>query len=757
MNAYKRVKISLLLLAFLLGFSVNLAEITAQASLLDTLSAQAWLILTLVAGTTIYFTLGALGRNQKRFLTMVITMTVAYGIALAGFAVWQNPSPTYTILLFLTTLVGGEFLVWAIYELAIRYLPPHAIGPYFLHLAGSFEAGTLAVVLALRYRTHLFPATTVQLLSSSLTLLIAAIIFWAFRHQGVREVQLERKDPAKLSNFRDDRHASPRIKKAVKRLFMALAALGLMVGVFKGNVDFLFALGMKATGLHQEQITQAISDQFVWSCLVMIPLNGLMAKWIGARQPSHRLMLLIFSIGGLLSVMPLMFSQSLASLVFLAASYRVFFKAILIPETERIFSGFSETFRIQVRGIFDVFDFAVCGIPLAIIAWITQSLTAKSSFDFLIGVHIVVGVSCIALSIVTAHRWVMLAWLLALRGRKSDRVRAATSLGSAPLKTLVRKIGYLLGGKLDKGTTTLIRKALIGSMGYAYHKAPSEEDRQFAIDKLKAEFETDREEIQIAVLRALVFSGHYRAIEFADTKITNRTEYLRFGVRRASALFLKKVLGNHTIALFVHGVDAEDPHLIADTVEILALFKNRTLIPEFRRIAETGPPRAQAAAIIGLAQYPEYRLYVTHRVNLLLLSSEIHSQCFGLYALGQTRLKTIPVSTLAQYRQGEGPSNSKVRAYLAWALTRLGDPAGDRALARVLFDQFKNSRDQSIFQLYVHLSKDDRYRVIMQVLTLLRSTSEVTPEEFARFLKNSGFDFQAEREVLLASEEDEAA
>ncbi len=185
---------------------------------------------------------------------------------------------------------------------------------------------------------------------------------------------------------------------------------------------------------------------------------------------------------------------------------------------------------------------------------------------------------------------------------------------------------------------------------------------------------------------------------------------------------------------------------VANTLEVLALFRDKTLISYFGRFVESAVPRVRANALMGLAGFRTERETYNGIVREILDGFDTHMLVSILYVVGKTQdasferhLTRLYESPLAQ--------DPMVRRGLAWCFTRLNDKRGLELFTEFFAESYNDGDQAPYMHFFSQLSRDLRLDLVKYFAVNLFEQKQLITF-FRRKLKNSHYDFHDEIDYL---------
>jgi hypothetical protein len=213
---------------------------------------------------------------------------------------------------------------------------------------------------------------------------------------------------------------------------------------------------------------------------------------------------------------------------------------------------------------------------------------------------------------------------------------------------------------------------------------------------------------------------------------------------------VSQLFGEKAIALLMVGLEDEDPRIVANSLEALALLRKENLAEIFKKFIQHPTVRVRANALMGLGLLPKYRKFFQEEVSREMMSPNSMASCF--YVIGRIQDKSFEKKLLSLIVKTDSKLNSEqlqIQRLLAWALTQMGAAEG-RLLWWTLLkkDYAYNENTDSLFHFFGQLDKGLRYSCVEEWIKS-ESSTKLAGMNISEILKKSRFDFHDEAEYAF--------
>jgi len=730
-------RIAVIVLGVLVGASLTIARISSEAYLLSLVDPIYALVLATVGSIAYYSILFKLNWNKSKFsipsatLTLVMGVTFALGTLVPGgilFAFGWS---------FLVALSLG-FHHWICAEILGRHLNPVITHSYFAYMSMAMELGTLlSIALRKLFFSDLEP-TRALLFTAVLYLITGVFILIQFVPLKNLEVRFE--DFAKKDGTTSDEEST--LLKAFFRLFALLAAI---FGASKVTEGYLINVVIKEELGSFANMRELLESYYIAVSFGVILFSLLTGRLVEKKHVSPYRLIGIY--GGLIALVATIAAVENALFVFvgLGVIRRVCEVCLYNQGIQMIVMGFAEDIKLKARALHGFSYSTAIAIPLTAVYYYASQIE---------GINQRVGLS-VVLAIISA------GGLCAVPFVKKSMVRCLNAFVSSGRRALripaIRVLSFLKPPEYETTMTTLLetnpkqvlRKNIIMALGYS-------NPNNSTIEVILKQFDTPQEEIQFAVLDSLKVTNRYRALQFISNVMMAKERSYSLKVRMNAARVIASLYGRKAIPFLLNGLEDPDHRVVANTLEVLSLFKDPTLIQYFWLHRNSEIPRVRANALMGLGVFRNQRVAFAALVRETLLPvKEAGEIASTLYVIGQLKDATFlpELRTLLASEKAEDPL---VRRGLAWAFTQCDDSEGFRLFAQLFFDTSTFKKEPPFMHYISHLSSQRRFELVKYIG--IRHYDDIEIQiAFVEGMERSHFNFNDEIhyfEVLLESIED---
>lgn len=754
-------RVGLLLFAALLGAAIYLSSVGAQAQLLSTTPAIYVLYLGIASNLAFTLFLQNVHRVQIKFAALSGSVIGAYILAYFALSRPGSLDAVGSLGWYFLYLFGQPLFRWLSIELATRHLSPYLVSPYFSHLATAHELGALLAMAPFAFASGL--ATPPSLLLGSALVMGAALLLLGvhflpaanaeirFSHEPAIARQLpyyasgQTSGPAPVVGHEQTETGFTDFSRSISEsrlprnspVLVFFALLCLAYGVFRVGEDYLYKSTLKESLGSFASISEVIVRVYVVSSALTVLLGFALAAVIRRTRLSP---LVVF---GAQFVCLLAYSATLplhegllAAMVGLDVINRVFDRSLFTTAQHILLAAFPERLRNQMRSWGHLANFSVATVLVTGIVFGLRELGSEAErlglFVLLFGG---------ALGALVFARLFKPRLVAAMYGLVATGDKAATILGVHGLSFLrPRDYGPKMIDLLKYEPKKLLRKTIILSLGYVR----SDE----SVDSLVRQFTTDKEEIQIAVVDALRASHQYKAIKFIVNIVLDRVKTKSLRVRRNATAVIASLYGKKAIPFLLTGLDDEDPRVVANTLEVLSLFREPALIPYFTSLAVSQQPRVRANALMGLARFRRTRSTYRREIKKLLASNDPEMVGSALYILGRLRDRSFG-QDLDRVFESDLAGHETVRRSLAYAFLSIDDRRGAELFSGFFHEAPPQGEDAPFMHFFSQLRRERRFELLHFVAHKHRRDPEYL-RRLALVLKRSNFDFHEELRYFAA-------
>ena len=680
-------RIIIFLLSVLAGFLVNLNSITAQVRFLETHSAQ--LMSSIGAVSALLFCLIMKKLLNPSFIKIKYSKFMSIVAALLATGLLTSGITSSPIAWIFMALFMSECIRIMLIELSNRHVNPARLGAFYYSLIQGFEIGTLTAVALILITDIEYTHPLYFFSGVCMLLLLFASITWIYF--GNRK-KIEIKFSSKALNQLD-------LVPYSQTLFVSLLIMGSCMGLFRQFQDFQVRNFIKLTETSPTGLMESILKVYFLGSVLTLIVSFCLSKLTTLKRFSPLKSIAIGAALIILVQITIHSSETLKGVLALGSVTRGLERGLYMPSVVLLLSFFVGPQRAVLRfwhhlmvlfvpsAAFIIFNFIPTFAEQKILERITPSIILIS----------LCGVAFLALY---SQRFFIDFFKRNLSSSKIPAILGATGLSFLRSKDFADSMELVL----DSNPKKLLKKMVILGLGFS-------EDPKSQI-LIKKEFESEKEEIQLAVIDALSTSRSYEGMKFIlNVCLTGRGAH-SLAVRLNAASMIATLYGKKAIPIIMVGLDDEDPRQIANAIEALALFKDKTLADIFRKFSTSTTPRVKANALMGLGMIPSTKKEALSEIRAALKKEPSLEMSSYLYVVGQIKEFSFLSDLLdleKKTRNQTGETIHSVRRMLAWVLSRMNKNLGKELFLEQLETVAKNKQNpDSVLHFFAQFEQDER-------------------------------------------------
>ncbi len=723
---------ALLTLGALNGAALTLARLGSDAYVLSRAKPIVALWSTVIAGLVFPLFYRWARARPGKLANFVASFGVGLSlVALGAISLLPDGAPRAALWTFLTSF---SFLAlrWTTDELTTRHLNPAFAKSGFLYNAIAYEVGGLVALASVHAVGFALAPQTFAALSLGFEAVAFVVCMRTLAVETSLEVKLSRRPNA----------PKPDAVHAYAPFFKVYLAALFCFGLVRANQEYATSYVVKESLVTYDAIRERITSFYLNGAIFTIALLVVGAMVVERQRVSPLRLMHIATFGTAAGVFLAFARGDVVSFLMLDLIRRGLEGGLFAPAGRMITGSLTGDLRARLGTFGSVMGTSA---PLGVAA---VMLSLKSYFHWPLAVLSVVLVVLLALTAYLVHALARI--VVPLLDELVSHPDKATAVYAADLLSFVRPSDFRerMEHILEVDPREVLRKTVILGLGYA------RDDQSY--ERITKEFESDREEIQLAVLDAMLAAGHYRAVQFLVNVVTTKKTSKSLRVRMSATAIVAALYGRKGIPFLLNGLDDPDDRVVANTLEVLARFREVSLRASFERYIRSPTPRVRANALIGLHAMGVDADEVLKAAREMVASRDPGQVASILYAVGKERLRELHMQALVLL-----PSplswDPMVRRCLAWALTRLGDSRGYELFAE-LFDQDAIPA-ASYMHFFAQLDAGERFDVV-RAIAVYRAKNQAALARARSRLDASHFDCHEEATyfdvVVAAIEEAEA-
>lgn len=713
---------ALLILGFLVGLTVNLNFIGAQSYLLSQIQPIHALYLNVVAGIVFTLVLKFI-RWKGKFARFAFLACLAYLACHALLLLPLLPHVKAMVWFFLAMIAIGLFR-WLMDELCLHHLDPARAQSMLATQVVTCEGGAIVCVLLLKTLPFALSPGQMTLFALVLFLCIGLIILYQFVPTANLQLKFSRReeglpsyDHGKLESF-----------------MLAFAIMLFLVGIVRNSEDYLFRTVLKHELGNFEAIQQMSANILLLSSILIILLGGLVGNHIRKYRTSPIRLWVCEAVIGIIAVAVCAVYPVFYAFMAIMVVRRVSQNLLFSPGNNIVVSSFVATLRQRCNSSKNLFLYTLPGIVMSLLFSAVQGWdTMRQIYSILLMIGATL-LGMVATATLLRHRLLHLLYDFASSHHKTAAITALQTLAYLRPRDFVPRMADMLATQPKK----LLRKTIILGLGFSRDET--------AIDIIQKEFASDKEEIQMAALDALRVAGSYDAVQFLANVMMAQLPSKSLRVRLSATYILAGMYGKMAIPFLLNGLNDEDPRVIANTLEALGLYRDVKLLPYMESHANSPVPRIKANALIAMSAFAKTRRQARLIIQDILESRDQALLPSMLYAVGRCADRHF-LPLLEDLARSDLRTDVRVRAPLAWALTRLGQREGYDLFAELLVMPKHEEKDDGILHYYSQLNREERFDLVRHVAQQYRNHAEAI-RVMKEKLWRSPMDFHEELDTL---------
>ena len=716
---------AVLILGLFVGIASNLGLIGSQSYLLSHADAVYAVYGSILGGLLFSFFLKhfCLGKvKYARFAAISISALILVLALLAQDLVVGFPK---AIIWYLIACFGFDLLRWIVSEITVRHLDPARAQSYFSYLNAFLEGGTVIVILALKFSgTILNDNQTLWLIVACCIASLLLILFQFLPSHNFEIVYSER----------SAREGGPDLR-ALKPLVLLFILVTSALAVIEVSEDYLVKVVVKSHLQTYDAIRAMTENYFSLSCVLIALLSLVTGKAIELKRISPiRLLNLYALLMAAFSIVCLV-THSFYLFVLLEVVRRVSEYCLYSPANQMVISSFVSELRPKLKATHSFYYYALVPILMAAVFSLTTHLPVKTEVVVVLVSIIFASLAALVTLVRFRQKFTSSLYDFINSQQKAVAVIAANMLSYIRPPDYVERMNEILAAAPKK----LLRKTIILGLGYLHSER--------SVEIIKEQFESDKEEIQLAALDALRISKKFRATQFMLNillaKATPKTQRVRLNAMSVIA----GIYGKKAIPFLMNGLEDADPRVVANALEVLSYFKDRDLKPYFVKHLASAVPRVRANALLGLAHFRETKSQYRRAVLDSLEQGSVSLIASIVYVIGRLRDREFRSDLIRIYDSPDLARNPALVNVLSWALIRINDQRGYELTNRIVL-QPTYAKEQGSFMHFFSLHPQEvRYDIIRYFVNAYQQDPDAV-HRFGERLKQSIYDFHEELEYL---------
>ena len=503
------------------------------------------------------------------------------------------------------------------------------------------------------------------------------------------------------------------------------------IGLFQGTDTYLINLIAKEELKSYERILNFLTTISLIKSISSIFITILMNKWLVNLRISPITIILIPALISFILTIICLIEKSLNSFTLLTV-FAYLVRRNFIPMA---FKNIENFLAIEIRGQIKVLKKIFMKIIPIIIATIFISLIEFYIPEAVIwgpltGLILVFGIMLITLPIIRSE----LSQILVSLSRNDELETSIRSIyGLSYLKP--PNISTNLENIFYRSSDNNLKKQIALTLGYL--------NKNDNIEKIKKIYSSENEEIQVAFLSSLEHNPNYFASNFILNSVIQPAIKSSMQARNNAAKMIGNIFGKKAIPFLLNGLNSNNQRVIANTLEILSIFKSIDLIPIFQKYAYEGTNRIQANAMIGLIHFRKHKKEIENRITSYLYSNNSHMKRSILFICG--KMPSPKIRRLLKKHKLTLKKGKNYLPVLAWALVNNDIEDGYEIMLEELVFSASNELNSSILHFFAKLPSKKRFHLVDLAFT---RTDTDQSEKLIKMMKKSKYAFIDEIKYL---------
>lgn len=714
----------LLLLAFLTGSFTNLGLISSASLFLSNHDPAYILCFAALSSLAFSVFLRFVPLRETKFALFAVCVTLGNMVVIAVLATGEFSLVTVSAVWMFASLIVRVLYKWVLSDLTMRHLNSADARAWFSYISSAYEFGTLCVMLLL-ISNRKVPVDAILYMLLALYAVYIGILVWVFVPK--RNIEIKLRPKTTVDSVYDTvafRH--------IARWFVVSA---LLFGLFEASSDYMVKAVLKQELGSYTEIREILSRIYLFSSAMLVFASFGVGKIIQRKRLSPILLYTFFCQANIMTAALCLYDGSVAMFTLFGVVFIVTLKTLYTPATQILFSFFPVPQRKKFNSRMNLwYGF----VPNAAIFFFFHAFgpeVAPYNKHLLPLVVIVLGLILILLA------WRFREALMVFFRSVLDRPNKITSILAVEALSYLHPKDYevVIEKVLANNPKKLLRKTVIMGLGMIHTPA--------ALSRLEQQFDSDKTEIQLAVIDALRYDTDVMAIKFILEVLMNRRQSTSWLVRFNATKLIAAIYGAKAIPVLLLGLEENNPRLNANVIEVLGWFKTPSLIPIFMRYVDSDNNRLRANALIGLMQFSRYRRLWREALHAMLFQEDAAACASALYALG-VRPDRYFLRDILTIQSSAAYANESVKRCLAWCLCHYRHPLGYELFVRLLMGLCRGETNPEAIHFFAQLSSQDRFRILERMIFQNHMPRDMFVQ-FSTILKASPYDFHEEIDFVF--------
>ena len=711
---------SVLLLATLIGATIQLNMIGAQSYLLSKLDAIYFVYSSIAAGlmSTIFYKY-CIFQRIKFALFSVVTIAV-YASVLIVMSLGLLPEMVLAFTWPMVAAFGMGLFRWVVIEITSRHLDPVRAQSYFSYLSSFFGLGVILIILVLKALPFELTAQQNIALVAGLFSLSFLIIAVSFLPKNKIEIKFSKKQETEPK-------VPGKTEPSMKKWFIGVC---ICLGAFSIAESYVVNLKLKSELGSFEAVREMIFNYTLVASVLVIIFGLVVGRVVKNNRTSPTLFIQIHS--AMLFVMSIicLVTMNFHAFIALEVVSRVSSQSVYSPSIQMILASLMNKMRGRFRALQQFYYYTLMGPVFAGVFFFTKKL----ELDLELKIVLLITISFLVASMICT-RGLNLSFITMMYNYLKLKSKTAAIMGAQALsylkpKSFVPEMSTLLHENPKK----LLRKTIILGLGHVTEAK--------ATDTIIEEFKSDKEEIQIAVLDALGVAKNYESVQFMIGILNMKVLPKSLKVRLNAMSIIASMYHKKAIPILLDTLNDKDPRVVSNALETLGMFRDKKLLPYFKKHIESDVPRVKANSLMACAPFSETKKYYRSSVQELLQNRDLKMMPSILYVVGKLKDHHFDKELQSIYNS-ELRHNDKIIGPLAWALCRVGLEEGFELASVILSARHRSDNELSFTHFLSQFEKVARFDLVKYIFTR-EGAAKDSIDNAGNHLSYSRFDFHEE-------------
>ena len=738
-------RIPILLFSVISGFSFACVELSIVAEVLGMIPGKATVLIGASSGLSVFFLVQLLRTSKLPFLSFSFVFFVVLALTNFGFHLIDHQSYNVIQSWFIWFILSMSAQSWVIDEFVNRFIPVTERYKFFsnTYLCSELAAIIPAMIVSFtQFELHFKEATLVACFSS---LIIVIMILFFMIIPKVYEIR--------VSRYQLNEVISGRAMKSIRSLTFWIFIFGASAGVIRFLSNHMVNT-MLRNDLHFFDQRQ---DYFGYGVLLTSFLTLIFSVFLQRKIRDRRispffvfyLFFAVIVVAGFLC-----FARFEIFLFLLFGSLlRGALKGLYNPALNSLLSGFSHSLRNKFQAIHSMAFLGMAGLMFGL-AYFLENIFIGTRLIIHNVVFVILAILLITLSRRVRFEFIRNYYRMLRFGSQSARVYSALLLSYIRPRAYREQMLRLLQTQPE---SVILRKVIYEGLGLVWddcllpifegllrtYPKPGRGDQHHV--RVRSS-NRGLEELQIVAIGVLARSADPQAHALLFQSFRNPDLTFSFRVRRQAAMWMKKIAGPQAMSYFIEGLKSDNERLVADSIEILGVFKHSSLISEFKQLLDSPFIRVRYNALKELYAFSKEKSEVCSQLQKGLESLDPVEARAALYVAGSLHDKKLPLKLPPLSLDSTQMSHT---IYVVWAYRAVDPELFSESLVKLIPNLLKSTEMTSFLHLFSQLTQKERFRCLeLLALQISSPDDEKMFQEFRFALRDSNFDFHEEADFM---------